>query len=321
MTDLLKGFTGGSWGLLIAWFLPAGLVVGFLGLVVLPSVEHTAMLHGIASWDTTTRSLVAGALVVTLAITGNAISTPMYQVLEGYLLWRQSWFEAGRQRHLARKQKLWDAYDKTPAEQTLLRARLYERWRVYPDDDGDVGPTLLQNGLRAFEMYGDNHYGLDSQIFWSELGFVTPKGLGDEIDRARASVDFFVALLWSALLLSVCSFAAVVVRWGDDRTVPVGVLVVAVLLPLFACLCYVGAVASVPYWRSTVQALVNLGRVPLAAAAGLELPATDAEERAMWSAFGSFVYSPYSADRGRALDPFRAPPKPPAPPLATGDDD
>ena len=321
MTDLLKGFTGGSWGLLIAWFLPAGLVVGFLGLVVLPIVDRTPMLHGIASWDTTTRSLVAGFLVVTLGITGNAISTPMYRVLEGYVLWRQSWFDRGRRRHLARKRALKAAYDATPEAQMLTRARLYERYRLYPDDDGDVGPTLLQNGLRAFEMFGTNHYGLDALIFWSELGFVTPKGLGDEIDRARASVDFFVALVWSALLLSVCSFAAVIVRWTNDRTLSVAVLVVAAVLPLIAWVCYLGAIASVPYWRSTVQTLVNLGRVPLAAAAGLELPATLDEERKMWGAFGGFVYSPYSADAGNALNPYRVRPTKQSPPLATGDDD
>jgi hypothetical protein len=309
VADLLKGLTGGSWALLIAWFLPAGLVVGYLGLGVLPSVATVPWLHGIAGWDTTTRALVAGFVVVTLAIVANALSTQLYGVLEGYRLWRQSWFDAGRERHLTRKAALKKAYDDAPKEEKLTRALLYQRYSIYPDDDDDdeVGPTLLQNSLRAFERYGNNHFGLNVLVFWTELGFVTPKGLSDDIDRARASVDFFVALFWSTLLLSLCSFAAVVVRWTHDRTVPVAVLVVGAVLPGLGWLCYLGAVASVPYWRSTVQALVNLGRAPLAVAAGLELPATDAEEREMWSAFGAFVHSPYSVEKARALDAHRRP--------------
>lgn len=309
MADLLKGLTGGSWALLVAWFLPAGVVVGVLALAVYPTVQSAPMLRPIHGWDTTTRSLVAGFLVVVLAIAGNALQTQLYRILEGYLLWRQSWFDRRSEHHRQRKQQLRKEFDALPAEQSLARARVWERYRAYPDDDGQVGPTELQNALRAFETFADNRYGFDSQSLWTELTASCPKIVNDEQERARASVEFFVALFWGTLLVALCSFGAVPLGWTATHSLSVGLLVFAAVLPAVAYGWYRAAVASVPYWRVTVQAMVNLGRLPLASSLGLRVPATLAEEREMWTAFHDFVSQQYSDDRARALDPYRAPPQ------------
>lgn len=313
MADLLKGLTGGNWALLIAWFLPAGITVGVLAVVVFPVVANVPLLHAIAPWDTTTRSLVAGFLVVALAIIGNAVSTPLYRVLEGYyLLFRQDWFDRACERHRRRRARLRQRVESMPKDKALARARANERLRLYPDDDDEIGPTLLQNALRALETFAFDRYGFDSQTFWTELNHVVPKELSEEIDRARASVDFFVAMFWSTVLVSLSAFGAVTLRWASTRYMHVPLLVFAALLPFLAYAWYMGAVASVPYWRSTVQALVNLGRLPFASAIGLRIPPTDHEERAMWQAYYRLMYYRYDPVRARTLDAYRIQPAGPA---------
>src|SRR5262249_52427549 len=49
------------------------------------------------------------------------------------------------------------------------------------------------------------------------------------------------------------------------------------------------AIVSSSYWASTVQALVNVGRVKLAQQMGLEMPATVDAEREMWWLVTEFV--------------------------------
>jgi hypothetical protein len=308
LADLLKGLTGGSWALLIAWFLPAGVVVGILGLVVYPAVAPVGFLSGLGSWDTPTRELVAGFTVVVLAVAGNALSTQLYQVLEGYALWPQWLFDARSRHHAKRKMRLVNKAAALPAKKALTRDRALQRARVYPDEDGEIGPTKLQNAIRAFEIYGKNRYGIESQVLWTELLFVAPKGIEDEIDRARASVDFFVALWYSTVLVSVCAFVAVLSRWLATGYLHIQLLGFAAAVLALCVFWYRGAVASVAYWRSTVQALVNLGRVPLASAVGLTVPTNAADERVMWDAFYDFVYSPYDLVKATSWDRFRTSP-------------
>jgi hypothetical protein len=71
---------------------------------------------------------------------------------------------------------------------------------------------------------------------------------------------------------------------------------------------YRSAVTSSTYWDATVRALVNLGRVPLAAALGLRMPATIAEERRMWRLLTKFTFDPFDKEHARQLDEFRLQP-------------
>lgn len=66
-------------------------------------------------------------------------------------------------------------------------------------------------------------------------------------------------------------------------------------------------------WSATVQALVNMGRKPLAELLGLALPATLAEEQEMWEAVVGYVFygAADGAEYGSQIDKFRI--KPAAP--------
>ena len=54
-------------------------------------------------------------------------------------------------------------------------------------------------------------------------------------------------------------------------------------------LSYRQAVRNVGEWRLAIRALVNLGRLPLAKALGLRLPATFEDERELWETYTGLV--------------------------------
>jgi hypothetical protein len=58
-------------------------------------------------------------------------------------------------------------------------------------------------------------------------------------------------------------------------------------------------------WALAVQALVDLGRKPLAENVGLRLPRELDREREMWSQYSQMVLYPYDTDRAACLDAFR----------------
>ena len=74
----------------------------------------------------------------------------------------------------------------------------------------DDAPTRLGNAIRRLEEYGHNRYRLDSQALWYELTAAAPKQLSQQVDTARAGVDFFVCLLYGQLLAAATALASLV---------------------------------------------------------------------------------------------------------------
>lgn len=181
---------------------------------------------------------------------------------------------------------------------------IYEELSRFPLEREEIAPTRLGNALRSFETYGATRYNLDSQTLWTELCSVVPKYLQDELDRSRATVDFFIALFYLTILFAL----ATLILAGVPSFKPqlIFIAIPALLLPPFW---YRMAVVSSSYWSTTVQALVNLGRKKLAEEMGLQMPATLEEERKMWGLLTSFVYYGNMGD-GEKLDRFRVRPVP-----------
>src|SRR6478672_9794521 len=100
MSDLLKGLTGGSWSLLFAWVLPSALALGAIWILIYPLLANVPISVAIgsapaaASAATGSNALVATGLsfgdrclillVISFALglVLNAISTPLYRLLE-----------------------------------------------------------------------------------------------------------------------------------------------------------------------------------------------------------------------------------------------
>ena len=296
MSDILKGLTGGGWVFLYAWILPSAIALGAFWLIVFPAVRELPIASDIASLEATQRGVLLAFAAVAIGLILSAVSTPLYRLLEGY-----SWPKACRNWGVRRQRNRKQCLESNNAGVGWEEGLRVEKLRRFPVDDREIAPTRLGNALRAFETYGKDRFGLDSQTMWTELCAVVPKSLQLELDRSRAMVDFFVALVY---LSAGFGAAALLAAWRTQgfelRLVGSGVSAL-ILMRVW----YQLAVSSSSYWHLTVQALVNLGRKELASAMGLRIPATLNEERRMWGFVTQFVFYHYEPNLSAELDRFR----------------
>ena len=84
MSEVLKNL----WGKVYAWALPSALTLGVFWLFVYPemTISH-GWLDTISDAETTEKTAVFVALSGAIAFALSTFSTPLYRILEGYLLW------------------------------------------------------------------------------------------------------------------------------------------------------------------------------------------------------------------------------------------
>jgi hypothetical protein len=296
--DVLSAITGGGWSFLVGWVFPCAIFVALAAFFLFPPLDHLAVAKDIMELGTTQRTLLLAFISVALGVLLSAIQTPLYRLLEGYY-WPTRIRRPRTEKYLSQKRDL-----KSKVEQAagLEQALLYEQYFRFPDDDQQVAPTRFANGLRTLETYGSSRFRLDSQIFWSELSALAPEPLQTDHERARATVDFFVAMIYLSATFGL--LALMTAWWGDENRIGLTTigLIALLLLPAW----YRLAVNSIDYWRATVKAFVNLGRKELASALNLQLPSTFEEEREMWKLASQLAYYGYSTDLAKQLDRFRA---------------
>lgn len=335
MSDIVKGVLSGGWGLVVGWILPTALNL-VLAAWLLPGVAGLPRLSDLAE-DATKTGLLALGIVVLTGLLLAAVQTPLYRILEGYLLWPRAAVTWGRNRMLHRKNLLTDRLEAArladaeaagtldeagqaalaqlrahpllrrhsaadAARGPVQRGLMHERLRRFPVDDGQVVATRLGNAIRRLEEYGYDRFRLDSQVFWYELTAVVPEQTAKQVDQARTTVDFFVCLLYGHLIVAAGIVTAVATGVADGSALLWGA--VAALLGLSAAW-YRAAVVTTDDWAAAVRAMVNVGRVPLAEALGLRLPDGLADERAMWTISSQITRLAYD-DRATQIDKYRA---------------
>lgn len=239
----------------------------------------------------------------------NALQTPLYRILEGYLLWPAWLYTRACHRQRTVRQRTADRLA-TPGTPLLKRALLQERLSRYPVDDAQMTPTRLGNAIRRFEEYGHDRYRLDTQILWNELSGVVPEQARRQVDTARTNVDFFVALLYGHGAVLLCATGSLASHHAHRTVLAFTIAVLGAFIPLW----YRAAVAATDEWAATIRAVVNLGRKPLAEALGLVLPQDLADERTMWQLVTRMSRRSYAPAAEAALAPFRAGPPTTPPP-------
>ncbi|GAA4010288.1 hypothetical protein [Streptomyces plumbiresistens] len=338
MGDIAKGVLGGGWSLLVGWILPTAINLGILAITMGPSLRQVPVANQIFTASPGAKALL---LLIASVLTGlilNALQVPLYRVLEGYLLWPARLYARRSRHHRKRRSDLADVLTRTrrarrsaaermqsagtaqgpptpdgeappapdPRNEVLTatqQALLGERLARYPVQDDQVTPTRLGNAIRRLEEYGYDRYRLDSQVLWNELTAMAPEQARRQVDTARTSVDFFIALLYGHTVLVAMALCATSVDSADPPVLLGTAGVLCALCPLW----YRAAVAATDEWAAAVRALVNLGRHPLAQAMGLDLPQDIAEEREMWRMVSRMSRSRFH-DRAVALNRFRSPP-------------
>lgn len=152
--------------------------------------------------------------------------------------------------------------------------------RGFPSSLESVRATRLGNALTAMESWSRDRYHLDSQLMWYELQGVSNDQVRRDTDEGRAPVDFFVSAIANMLFLSAAALAtAFMVPEVRLRAAIIGVLA-ALSMPAS----YHLAVRNLVDWAQSTKAMVNLGRLELAKALGLDMPKQLEDERKMWAA-------------------------------------
>jgi hypothetical protein len=307
LTDIVKGVLAGSWGLVAGWILPVGLVIALFGVMVLPSLGEWTAFAALASASAAEKGLVLLVASVVIGLTLSTLSTPLYRILEGYGLWPSGWQQKRIKHHRSRRHELQKAVTGGQNESSgsaVVDALALEKFSRYPDVDDQVAPTMLGNAIRRFEYYSFNRYQLDSQQCWYHLRAAAPESTAKEVDNARSGVDFFVCLLYMLILLTLSAVAALFTP--SPNWLRLGIA--AGLGGTAAIGSYYAAVKATDAWASSVRAMVDTGRIPLAKALGLQIPAKLAEERDMWKRVGWLLSFAYDPEAGTGLDPYRQPP-------------
>lgn len=295
LTDSVEGLPK----FVLGWAIPSATSVGIFALFVLPTfssapfgIEVTTVSPGGAVLLT---SIYAGT-VLTMSTLFAYLHLPIYRLLEGYSLPASL-----RQRLRRRQMRTWHIIQRTklsPRGPIIEQQLGIESAMLYPETRDQVQPTRLGNALRAMETYGSARFGLDGQTLWYELLAAAPDGVRRDSEQARASVDFFVSSVAHFFLLGVVSLvvAAFTPSWEAGI---VAVASFAVVRPAYSL-----AVRNMLEWRFTTQALIHLGRVPLAPLLGFELPRTARTEWDLWRRVCSYVHSG-RFDDWESTDPFR----------------
>jgi hypothetical protein len=321
MTDVLKGLTGNATVFLFAWIFPSALVLGVIGFFLMPWLVWVPHDWQLSTMDLGKATLIVAFAAVGLGLLMSGIETQLYRVLEWYAfprqvhqygLWRQRHRRGRLQNRLMeikaeaakrqREGKPYPGWEETLVEEKLAR---------FPTDESELAASRLANALRAFETYGANRYHLDSTTLWTELLVVVPEALRKELDQSRAAVDFLISLVYLTVAFGVITLSGLVGRGKLEWKLLVdnwGFVAVAVAAFLLARFWYKAAVVVCSYWASTVRALVNIGRGPLANQLGVSIPVTIHGEREMWEAVSSFVINPKNDANDQALDRFRVSP-------------
>lgn len=179
---------------------------------------------------------------------------------------------------------------------------------AYPARREWIRATRFGNRIRAFETDGVARYQLDPLALWYELLVTAPSSLAANIQAARQGVELWVGTWSAAVLLGAASLVTEIIGISETgRNGLIAPVVAAALGWIVAAVAYRAATAATGEWGYAVNALVNLGRGPLARAYGLKIPASIAEEKLMWEAlrgYESYGTEPY----GNRLDEYRAQP-------------
>jgi hypothetical protein len=345
VTAILTGvLTDGGWNLIAGWVLPFAANVLFFTLLALPSLRHVSLFHSLSVASGPVQALVMLVAAVLGGLILSALQESLYRILEGYLAWPSS-LQQRRTRHylgekcmLAKRSRLAaltrreaiptrTLNEEQKKELEILRAdpdlakesrrrRVLTGWQNsllrdrldrYPADDDQVAPTRLGNAIRSFETYGYDRYRLDAVVLWYSLTGVVPDQVRKQESASRATVDFFVCMVYGHILLLMSAICAIAVDPGNLARPLAAIVLFVVLTPVW----YLRAVASTGDWAAAVRALVELGRKPLAESLGLEMPESLEEERRMWQSVSLQALRSYR-DSNSSIDRFRKRPHGPS---------
>lgn len=297
MTDLVKGVLGSPRSLIIGWILPTFVTVQLIAALIVPAMRGLMAFSDFLRLPNSSRQLALLAVSVIGGLIVAAAQTPLYRILEGYLLWPTRIADWRIGKHQERRRNRREAQAAAEAlGQGVRSGLLYEQADRYPVQDRQFAPTTLGNAIRRFETYAGDRYLLDSQLLWHHLTASVPERTVAAVDKARTNVDFFVCLSYGGAVTA--ATAVIVAGSGHANTRTWMGLVLGAFISVS---CYRLAVLATDEWNQAVRALVDLGRAGVAAAFGLNIPDDFNSERHMWRTINTLVRRPYAYSESKDI--------------------
>lgn len=189
--------------------------------------------------------------------------------------------------------------------------QVHVRLERLPDTEW-LQPTALGNRRAALDQYARARYGINTSVLWVRLlGVLSDRDRAEAADarlsvETLANIGFAMILLAAGVLVSwgwalVCELVASFppLAWPGLPVVrPALFFVVALLLAAFA---YASSVFAFNGYAERVKRLIDLHRREVIEGLGLKLPATVAEERALFTALERFFLKAMPLEPSLAL--------------------
>jgi hypothetical protein len=232
MGGLFSAASGSLSKFVKAWLLPSAVAVGVFVFLLLPVLKGIPLVARLYALSEVERAVALAFSILLVAFLCSHSATAIYRVLEGYS-WPKPLRTWATNRQVQHHKSLWAAANNADAgekpdqtnssDQTWSAELKLEELRRYPEAVGDVLPTRLGNAFKALERYGTDRYGLDSQLFWSELNSCATPSIRDEVEDARSMIDFFVSFVFLSLSVGASGFiVAVVAHHAPSAVVGLG---------------------------------------------------------------------------------------------------
>jgi hypothetical protein len=338
----------------VGFILPVlGFLLAMLGLFAdFPAVR--TILHDIAAADGFEKLTYLLLSIWALALMLQFVNDALYKILEGYSfpLARLGFLRRRQQRRFDEARNTFIDLNSqlkaieaiaNPAPDELARkaqieAELYPARRFlitfFPfKEEMKTGPlptnpyllpTRFGNAIRAFEIYSNDIYGIDSIPLWLHLATVAPKDFQSTIDSARAQVDCLVNIIFLSLVFALAALIRFLMTanlgYGVSPEVVFtfagwGYLLAGAAALATARIAYGVAIERACAWGVFVKVAFDCYLPALAKELGFRLPAARADQKRFWTAVSRRViyHQPFDPKDWPADEPAPAP-TPAAPP-------
>jgi hypothetical protein len=286
----------------IGYFLPAFLlVVGLSANLFAFGYIDEKFTDFLAKKSTAAHTLGATISLVfiwLLSILLMAFSRPIIRLLEGYgnlnpfcilSSWQENKFKAQAEPQLNKLARVLDARRRgVPETEEFEEHSVWRATRDFPEALDLVLPTRLGNVMRAYERYSDVVYEIEAIVLWPRLFMIIPEEARDRIRESEGLFHFSINMLLTSIVTLVTCGAMIISELyngglsGLANIISWSLILVVVFGSFFAWFSWWTLPEAAIQRGEQVKSTFDLYRGALADALGLELPATEAEERRMW---------------------------------------
>ena len=300
MNDFLGSFASGPGELARAFLFPATVAIALWFLFVLDHIGEGAgtPIHSIGGSDLGRQLIYLGGAALVLSLVLGIITPSVNRLLQGYWPRRHkdglaAWiWDNRRQKWHADRKEVIQAINALlklqalTAPQLAALSRNYALLKRYPEYPCTVMPTRLGNVLKQSQKYAKLRFGIDLDSSWDSLLSVVPDNMREVHALRRTQMDLWISVVVLSGVFTVATWAIQILSdltWQRAFTVTLICIVVGLGS-------YRAAVAAAETFADHTIAVVQLGRVPLAEALGMELPPTIEGEKQLWDSFSGHSF-------------------------------